>query len=50
MYGNKIKTKQQKVVKAGQFIVAESDAKYGALGVIPKRARRCYCIVSLLVI
>ena len=36
MYGNKIKTKQQKVVKAGQFIVAELDAKYGAFGVIPK--------------
>ncbi len=36
MYGKRIKTKKQKVVKAGQFIVAELDAKYGAFGVIPR--------------
>ncbi len=36
MYGKRIKTKKQKVVKAGQFIVAEVDAKYGAFGVIPR--------------
>lgn len=34
--GKKIKTKRQKVVKKGQFIVAELDAKFGAFGVIPK--------------
>ena len=34
--GKKIKTKRQKVVKAGQFIVAELDAKFGAFGIIPK--------------
>jgi type I restriction enzyme M protein len=33
--GKNIKTKAQKVVRAGQFIVAEMDAKYGAFGVIP---------------
>lgn len=33
--GKKIKTKEQKVVRSGQFIVAEMDAKYGAFGVIP---------------
>ncbi len=33
--GNKIKTKKQKIVKRGQFIVAELDAKFGAFGVIP---------------
>jgi hypothetical protein len=34
--GKKIKTKSQKLVKEGQFIVAELDAKLGAFGVIPK--------------
>jgi len=34
--GSKIKTKSQKIVKVGQFIVAEMDAKYGAFGAIPE--------------
>lgn len=34
VYGKEIKTKQQKVTKANQFIVAEIDAKLGGFGVI----------------
>ena len=36
IYGKKIKTKKQKLVKTGQFIVAELDAKFGGFGTIPK--------------
>ena len=35
IYGKKIKTKEQKLTKTNQFIVAEIDAKLGAFGVIP---------------
>ena len=34
--GKKIKTKEQKLTKTNQFIVAEIDAKLGAFGIIPK--------------
>ena len=34
--GNKIKTKEQKLTKANQFIVAEIDANLGGLGVVQK--------------
>jgi len=34
-YGREIKTKKQQVCKAGQFIVAEIDAKMGGFGIIP---------------
>ena len=34
--GSKIKTKEQKITKTNQFIVAELDAKFGAFGVVSK--------------
>jgi type I restriction enzyme S subunit len=36
LFGKKIKTKEQKLTKANQFIVAEIDAKLGGFGVIQK--------------
>ncbi len=36
IFGKKIKTKEQKLTKINQFIVAEIDAKLGAFGIIPK--------------
>jgi type I restriction enzyme S subunit len=35
--GKKIKTKEQKVTRENQFIVAEIDAKLGAFGIISKQ-------------
>ena len=35
VYAKKIKTKEQKLTKTNQFIVAEIDAKLGAFGIIP---------------
>jgi type I restriction enzyme M protein len=36
LVGKKIKTKEQKLTRANQFIVAEIDAKLGGFGVVPK--------------
>ena len=33
--GNEIKTKKQQVCKAGEFLVAEIDAKHGGFGIVP---------------
>ncbi len=34
--GAEIKTKQQQVCRAGEFLVAEIDAKVGGYGIVPK--------------
>jgi len=33
--GSEIKTKEQQVCRAGEFLVAEIDAKVGGFGVVP---------------
>jgi type I restriction enzyme S subunit len=35
IYGSEIKTKQQQIVRAGEFVVAEIDAKEGSFGIVP---------------
>lgn len=35
VYGRDIKTKKQQVCKAGEFLVAEIDAKVGGFGIVP---------------
>src|SRR3989337_3074452 len=34
--GSEIKTKEQQVCRAGEFLVAEIDAKVGGFGVVPE--------------
>jgi hypothetical protein len=34
--GNEVKTKRQQIIRAGEFLVAEIDAKEGSFGVVPE--------------
>ena len=36
IYGSEIRTKKQQVCKAGDFLVAEIDAKMGGYGIVPE--------------
>lgn len=36
VFGSEIKTKKQQICKAGDFLVAEIDAKVGGVGLVPK--------------
>ena len=46
--GALIKTKSQQVCRAGEFLVAEIDAKVGGFGIVPEALDGCDCQQSLL--